>query len=89
MTCRGTRVVAMMLPADYHSQDLWRLMVAELVIWLCYFPEGGEIIASLLLLIIPISAIGFARFIALFPGRAGHRWSGVLLCSARWRHHDV
>ncbi|MFM5680376.1 hypothetical protein ACK34W_04550 [Aeromonas veronii] len=56
-------------------------MVAELVIWLCYFPEGGEIIASLLLLIIPISAIGLARFIALFPDLVGYRMSGVLLCS--------
>ncbi|KRV85966.1 hypothetical protein AO718_16555 [Aeromonas veronii] len=64
-------------------------MVAELVIWLCYFPEGGEIIASLLLLITQISAIGLARFIALFPDLVGYRMSGVLLCSTRWWHHDV
>ncbi len=64
-------------------------MVAELVIWLCYFPEGGEIIASLLLLITQISAIMVARFITLFPDLVGYRMSGVLLCSARWRHHDV
>lgn len=58
-------------------------MVAELVIWLCYFPEGGEIIASLLLLIIQISAIMVASFITLFPDLVGYRMSGVLLCCAR------